>query len=361
MIRSHRSRSRYVSSFFAKPQPGSAPGMLRANPLHHPSQVFMIGYGPEGYLEQAVENFDDINQFLTTWPVVWVDVIGLGTVEVIEKIGAIFGLDRLSLEDVIDTSHRAKLEYHDNDVFTLLKGGLMTDQFEPEQISIFLKKNAVVTFEEKPGHSFEQVRERIRRGTGKIRLSGTDYLHYALIDEIIDKYFPILDKIHQQLSSLEDEILHAAGNDLIEKIHHAKNDLMLMHRTIWPAVDILTMMMREVSPLITKSTRTYLRDCHDHCLQINDLSQFYRDTATSLMNTFLAYENHKTNGVIKVLTIVSAVFIPLNFIASIYGMNFKHIPELEWEYGYLYALGLMATVAGSLLLYVRRRGWLAHD
>jgi len=362
MIRSaRRSRRQYISSFWSKAQPGSAPGVLRANPMHHPSQVFVIGYGPEGYLEQAVENFDDIQQFLATWPVVWVDVIGLGTIEVIEKIGAIFNLDRLSLEDVIDTSHRAKLEYHENDVFTLIKSGLMTDEFEPEQISIFLKKNAVVTFEEKPGHSFEQVRERIRRGTGKIRMSGTDYLHYALVDEVIDKYFPILDRIHQQLTALEDAIVKNPGKDIIEKIHHAKSDLLLLHRTIWPVGDIINMMIREESPFITKATRTFLRDCYDHSIQVNELAQFYRDTATGLMNTFLAYEGHKTNEIIKLLTLVSAVFIPLNFIAGVYGMNFHYMPELEWQYGYVFALSLMGSVLFGLLYWFRRKGWIGSN
>lgn len=359
-------RRKRVVSGSLRPNPGSAPGVLRSNPLHHPSEMYVIGYGPDGYIEQKCHSVDEINRFLSVWPAVWVDVIGLGNIELIEELGSLFNLDRLSLEDVLDTGHRPKVEYYEHYVFAILKGGMMGEQFESEQISLFLKKNVVICFEEKPGHSFEQVRERIRRGTGKIRHSGSDYLFYALLDEVVDKYFPILDKINTQLTSTEEAIMMSADGrdkDIIQQIHHAKSDLLLMHRTMWPMTDIISMIMREESPLVTKPTRTYLRDCYDHSMQANDLSQFYRDTATSLLNTFLAYEGHKTNEIIKLLTLVSSVFIPLNFIASIYGMNFDsarsplNMPELDWYYGYPFALSLMLAVALGMVALFRRRGW----
>jgi len=351
-----------------RPNPGSAPGVLRANPLHHPSELYVIGYGPDGYVEQKCNNVEEIHRFLSVWPNVWIDVIGLGNVEMLEQLGILFNLDRLSLEDVLDTTHRPKVEYNEHHVFSILKSGLMGDQFESEQISLFLKKNVVVAFEEKPGHSFEQVRERIRRGTGKIRHNGSDYLFYALIDEVVDKYFPILDKLNTQLTSMEDAIMTSSGSDnsLIHQIHHMKSDLLLMHRAIWPLSDIINMMMREESPMVTKATRTYMRDCYDHSLQLNEMAQFYRDSAAGLLNTYLAYEGHKTNEIIKLLTLVSSVFIPLNFIASIYGMNFRddksplNMPELHWYYGYPFALGLMLTVALGMVWLFRRRGWIGQ-
>jgi magnesium transporter len=336
--------------------------------LSHPSELLVMGYGPEGFTEQLCTSIDEVQKLILSWPVVWVNVIGLGTIDLIEKIGNLFALDRLSLEDVLDTSHRSKVEYYEHYVFTIIKAAHLTDQFETEQISIFLKKNVVVVFEEKPGSSFTQVRERIRRGTGKIRLSGTDYLYYALLDEVIDKYFPILDRLNQQLSSLEDEIMTSAQNSMttnvIQSVHHAKADLMLMHKTIWPVTDIVSMIIREETPLITKTTRGFLRDCYDHSVQANELTQFYRDTSSGLLNTFLAYEGHKTNEIVKVLTMVSAVFIPLNFIAGVYGMNFKpedspyNMPELTWHYGYPFAWGLMLFVLVFMLVYFKRRGWL---
>lgn len=351
----------------AMPAPGSSPGSLTVNPLSHPSQVYVIAYGPEGYIEHACADVEEINRFLGVWPVVWVNVVGLGSIDVIEKIGTMFGLERLLLEDVLDTSHRPKVEYYEHYVFTIIKGGMQGEQFESEHIALCLKKNVVIAFEEKPGSSFSYVRDRIRRGTGKIRLSGTDYLYYALLDEVIDKYFPILDKLNHQLSQIEEEIvasnLNTRDKDAIQQIHHAKSDLLLLHRTIWPISDIISMIMRQETPLVTKTTRNYLRDCYDHSIQANELTQFYRDTASGLLNTFLAYEGHKTNEIIKVLTLVSAVFIPLNFIASIYGMNFHtssplNMPELNWYYGYPFALMLMLAVGVGMVSLFRRRGWL---
>lgn len=368
--RSRRSfRKRRIIPASYKPRPGSAPGSLAASPLSHPSEVFVMAYGPDGYVEHTCKNVEEINQFLTAWPVVWVNVIGLGNIEVIEKIGAMFSLERLLLEDVLDTTSRPKVEYYENYVFTIMKGGLVSEQFESEQFSIFLKKNVVIVFEEKINHSFHQVRERVRRGTGKIRAAGTDYLYYALLDEVIDNYFPILDKMNHQLVQIEDDIM--SGNqqardnkDAIQQIHLTKSDLLLMHRTIWPTSDVISMIMRQDTPLITKPTRNYLRDCYDHAMQANELTQFYRDTATGLLNTFLAYEGHKTNEIVKVLTMVSAVFIPLNFIASIYGMNFHpdksplNMPELEWYFGYPFALSMMFMVAIGMVILFKRRGWL---
>ena len=355
-------RRRRVSSGSYKPNPGSAPGMLTVSPLSHPSQVFVIAYGPEGYVEHACRDLDEINRFTGVWPVVWVNVIGLGSIDIIEKVGTMFAIDRLLLEDVLDTSHRPKTEYYEHHIFTIIKGGLLGDQFESEHISIFLKKNVVIVFEEKPGSSFSNVRERIRRGTGKMRGHGSDYLYYALLDEVIDKYFPILDKLNYQLATVEDEVM--AGNrnvrdkEVINQIHHTKSDLLLLHRTIWPTSDMISMIIREETPLITKAVRGFMRDCHDHSMQANELTQFYRDTASGLLNTFLAYEGHKTNEIVKVLTMISAVFIPLNFIAGVYGMNFENMPEIHSPLGYPLVMGFMLAVAVVMLTFFKRRGWL---
>jgi len=350
-----------------KPNPGSAPGLLTVNPQSYPTELLVIGYGPDGHMEQICTKVEEIEKFVSAWPNVWVNVIGFGNIQLIEDVGNLFTLDRLSLEDVLDTSHRPKVEYYENYVFTILNAASYSEQFESEQISIFLKKNVVVVFEEKPGSSFKQVRERIRRGTGKIRAAGTDYLYYALLDETIDRYFPILDKLNHQLTTLEDEIMmneqRSQTKDVINNIHHAKSDLLLLHKAVWPVSDIISMLMREDSPLITKTTRGFLRDCYDHAMQANELVQFYRDTASGLLNTFLAYEGHKTNDIVKTLTIISAIFIPLNFIAGIYGMNFDpghspfNMPELDWKYGYPFALGLMLMVALFMLLRFRKKGW----
>lgn len=364
-------KKRNIAGGQHKAAPGASPGTLVANPLSHPTQLLLMAYSPEGYIEKECKTIEEIQEFITVWPVVLVNVVGLGNIEMIEKIGNMFALERLSLEDVLDTGHSPKVEYYEHYIFSIIKGGYLGEQLDTEQFSLFLKKNAVIVFEEKPNSSsFVSVRERIRRGVGKIRSCGTDYLYYALLDEVIDRYFPVLDNMNSQLTKIENEIMisghNSIANDVISQIHHAKSDLLLLHRTIWPVSDLIGMLMREENSLITKQTRIFLRDCHDHSKQANELTQFYRDTASGLLNTFLAYEGHKTNEIFKVLTMISAVFIPLNFIAGVYGMNFAHnespfnMPELGWYYGYPFALCLMMLTALFMLFYFKKRGWVTH-
>lgn len=364
----HKLKKRHITATQHKNIPGSAPGELTPNPMSHPTQLLIMAYGVDGYVEKECETIEEIQVFANSWPVVLVNVVGLGNLEIIEKIGTHFALERLSLEDVLDTSHSPKVEYYEHYIFSIIKGGYLGDQLDTEQFSLFLKKNVVIVFEEKPNSSsFVNVRERVRRGIGRIRACGTDYLYYALLDEVIDRYFPVLDSLNHQLTKIEDDIMSTShngnSNDVISQIHHTKSDLLLLHRTIWPVSDLIGMLMREETPLITKATRVFLRDCHDHSKQANELTQFYRDTASGLLNTFLAYEGHKTNEIFKVLTMVSLVFIPLNFIAGVYGMNFVHndspfnMPELSWYYGYPFALFLMLSTALFMLLYFKRRGW----
>ena len=364
----HKFKKRHFNSGQHNAVPGAAPGELTANPLSHPTQLLIMGYGPEGFIEQECKTVEEIHAFTNTWPVVLINVIGLGNLEIIEKIGVQFGIDRLSLEDVLDTGHSPKIEYYEHYIFSIIKGSSLGEQLETEQFSLFLKKNVVIAFEEKPNQSsFVNVRDRIRRGIGRIRTCGTDYLYYALLDEVIDRYFPVLNNLNHQLTRMEDDIMSSDSNgytnDIIRQIHHTKSDLLLLHRTIWPVSDLIGMLMREETPLITKATRIFLRDCHDHSKQANELTQFYRDTASGLLNTFLAYEGHKTNEIFKILTMVSAVFIPLNFIAGVYGMNFSaesspfNMPELSWHYGYPFALFLMLATALFMLVYFKRSGW----
>ncbi len=361
-------KKRHISGSQNKAAPGASPGILVPNPMSHPTQLLVMAYGADKYIEKECKAVEELYELVGLWPVVLVNVVGLGNIEIIERIGNAFALDKLSLEDVLDTGHSPKVEYHEHYIFSIIKGGYIGDQLDTEQFSLFLKKNVVIVFEEKPNSSsFVNVRERIRRGVGKIRSLGTDYLYYALLDEVIDRYFPVLNSMNYQLNKLENEIMmsghNSATGDIISQIHHVKSDLLLLHRTIWPVSDLIGMLIREETALITKATRIFLRDCHDHSKQANELTQFYRDTASGLLNTFLAYEGHKTNEIFKVLTMISAVFIPLNFIAGVYGMNFSHsespfnMPELGWYYGYPFALCLMMLIALFMLFYFKKRGW----
>lgn len=357
-------RKRRIAPGISKANPGSSPGMLHHSPMHLPTRVSVTAYGPEGYVEHDdVRDLQQIDLLMKNWPVVWIGINGLADIALIEKLGDMFSLDRLLLEDVLDVGHRPKLDVYEHMIFSVLKGATHTDQLETEQISIFIKKNVVIVFQEKSSHRFEQVRRRVRQGTGKIRSNGTDYLFYALLDEVIDRYFPILDKLNEVLLGIEDRIFgnaeQSTDSDTIQQIHHTKTDLLVLHRIIWPMVDIINVLLREDTPLITKNTRGYLKDCYDHSQQGNDLSQFYRDTATGLLNTYLAYEGHKTNEIIKVLTMISAVFIPLTLVASIFGMNFEvSVLPWSWHYSFGATIGVMMLLAFFMIIYFSKKGWI---
>lgn len=354
-------RAKRIFPSALKPFPGTAPGLLTRDPESLPTEIRVMAYGKDRFHEQECKDLECLDALSEEWPTLWVHVTGLANVELIEKVGEYFDLDKLVLEDILDVHHRSKLEFHEHYIFNILNIGEYGEQFESEQISFILRKNVVVVFEEERGRRFERVRERIRTGgTGKIRSNGPDYLYYALLDEVIDRYFPILESFNRQLTMLEGEILDSAGRnrEMIERIHHSKTDLLLLHRAIWPISEMVGLLTRDKSPLITKPTRAYLRDCYDHAIQAAELTQFYRDTAANLLSTFLAYEGHKTNEIVKVLTVVSAIFVPLYFIAGIYGMNFEQMPLTDNPDGFYLATGFMIAVACSMLGLFVKKGWI---
>lgn len=360
-------RKKRLAPGLSRANPGSSPGVLHHTPLHLPTRVSVTAYGPEGFVEHAdVTSMEFIDELARDWPVVWIGVNGLKNIQLIEEIGEWYSLDKLHLEDVLDVGQRPKVEVYENMIFSVLKAASYSTQMETEQISMFVKKNVVIVFQEKSSKRFDQVRERVRRGTGRIRHFGADYLFYALLDEVIDRYFPILDKLNALLINIEDGIFSEyteAGpseeKDTIRAIHNAKNDILILHRVIRPVIEMTNILMREDTNLITKATRGFLKDCYDHSQQASELAQFYRDTATGLLNTYLAYEGHKTNEIVKVLTMVSAVFIPLTLVASIFGMNFtQSFPAWESDYGFGFAIALMGILVVAMFALFRRMGWL---
>lgn len=360
-------RKKRLAPGLSRANPGSSPGVLQHTKLHLPTRVSVTAYGPEGFVEhQDVTSMEFIEELAREWPVVWIGVNGLENIQQIEDIGEWYALDKLHLEDVLDIGQRPKVEVYDNMIFSILKAASFVEQMETEQISMFVKKNVVIVFQEKSSKRFDQVRERVRRGTGRIRHFGSDYLFYALLDEVIDRYFPILDKLNATLLNIEDGIFSeytetgpSEEQDTIRQIHNAKNDILVLHRVIRPVIEMTNLLMREDNNLITKATRGFLKDCYDHAQQGNELAQFYRDTAVGLLNTYLAYEGHKTNEIVKVLTMVSAVFIPLTLVASIFGMNFtKSFPAWDSDYGFTAALCMMGVLILLMFSMFRRMGWL---
>jgi len=290
--------------------------------------------------------------------VTWVNVDGLGDVATIQKLGEIFGLHRLTLEDVLNVHQRAKAELYDRYYFIVVRMVEIAERIGTEQLSLFVGKNYVLTFQERPGDCFNPIRERIRKGGGQLRTAGPDYLAYALIDASIDNYFPVLETFGETLETLEDRVVTRPDPLLVSQIHEAKRDLLTLRRAVWPLREAVSALIRENTPLIAPETRIYLRDCYDHVIQVIDLLENYREIASSLMEVYLSSVSNRLNEIMKVLTIFTTLFIPLTFISSIYGMNFHHMPELDKFWGY--PLALLAMVFSALVPYVyfRRKGWL---
>jgi len=357
---SRRTRRRRIRAlaFSRRSLPGSAPGTLVVDPGAPKPVIRVVAYSGEKVVEKAIDDVQAIRAFLGQWPVTWIHVSGLGDLSVITKLGEMFNLHRLALEDVINVHQRPKVEQYKSYCYIVLRAVRDAGGIASEQVSLFLGKNFVLSFQERLDNSFDPVLARIREGKGRSRTAGPDHLTYALIDAVIDGYFPVLERYGEQLESLEDDIVGRPGR-FFEQIHEMRHGLLSLRRAAWPLRETMNTLYREPIPLIDEEERIYLRDCYDHMVQIIDLLENYRDVASGLMEVYLSSIGNRTNEIMKVLTIISAVFIPLTLIAGVYGMNFKHMPELEWRWGYPYfAYGLMILVAAILLIYFRVKGWL---
>jgi magnesium transporter len=290
----------------------------------------------------------------------WIDVQGLGDEETLRAIAEIFQIHPLALEDVVHTHQRPKTENYANHQFIVVRiPSLDQDsKLDLEQMSIFLSKSYVVTVQEKYDDDFGPIRERIRRGGGPIRANGADYLSYALVDRVVDGFYPVLEQIGERIEALEAEVLEGGDSAVISKINELKRELLSLRRAVWPLRDAVSTLIRDPNPFIGDNVRIFLRDVWDHCGQLVDSIETYRDLASGLMNTYLSIVSNRTNEVMKVLTIMASIFIPLTFLAGIYGMNFEVMPELQWRWGYPVALAIMLLVGVGLLAFFRRKGWL---
>ncbi|MDB5386274.1 MAG: magnesium and cobalt transport protein CorA, partial [Planctomycetaceae bacterium] len=267
---------------------------------------------------------------------------------------------------VINVHQRAKLEHYSEHQFLVFHQIEMTDKLLTEQISLFLGKDFVITFQEEPGDCLEPVRERIRNGVGMIRSLGPDYLAYAILDASVDHYFPVLEHFGEQLDDLEQQIISSPETTTMNEIHEIKRQLLTLRRKIWPLRDALNTLVRDPVPQVTEMTRIYLRDCYDHVMRIIDLLEMYRELGSDLLEFQLSSVSYKINEVMRVLTVIATIFIPLTFIAGVYGMNFDpsvspwNMPELKWYFGYPLAMGLMGAVALGSLYFFYQQGWLGR-
>ncbi|MFO7610991.1 MAG: magnesium/cobalt transporter CorA [Clostridia bacterium] len=290
----------------------------------------------------------------------WINIDGLHKPEIIEKIGAALDIDTLVLEDIMNTGQRPKIDDYGNYLYAVLRMIYASEDhrgIETEQVSILITKSTVVTFQEKPGDVLDPLRERLRMKTGRIRGMPADFLAYAIIDGIIDNYFIILENLGNKLDELDDKLTTDTSPDLLKAIHEMKNDVIMLRKSVWPAREMLADIDKSDTALIDGKTKKYFRDVYDHTVRIIDSLETFRDVLSSMTELYMTGASNRMNQVMKVLTIISTIFIPMTFIAGIYGMNFKYMPELGWKSGYYLTLILMAGVFVSMLVYFKRKKW----
>jgi len=342
--------------------PGAVPGELDTAVDEAPGLRF-ITYGPEGYHETVAESLSGLS-VTGEWPVTWIDVDGPPNQRLLEELRDTIGVHPLALEDVIDQGQRPKVERYLDQHFMVVHMLSYGERLQLEQLSLFLSETCVVTFQGKvPSDSLEPVRERIRSGKGRIRQQGTDYLVYALLDSVVDHYFPVMDKIGDNLTALEASVLEAHSSSVIGQVQALKRDLLQFRRVLWPLSEALTTLGRSKDPLLCKETRLFLRDCQDHVAQLKDLIEVYRETSETLVETYLSVMSNRTNDTMRFLTLVATIFIPLTFVVGIYGMNFDtnyplNMPELRWKYGYPAVMVVMLLIAVGMFRFFVHRRWM---
>jgi len=331
-------------------------------------RITIVNYDREGCRTQTAARPEECDAAREKPGITWINVDGLHQVELIEKIGACFNLHPLTVEDICNTTQRPKLDLFDDHLFLVVRTQRYqpaSRTLEPDQISLVLGPNFLLTFQEQGGEMFAGVRQRLAGGKGRIRSMGPDYLAYALLDAVVDNYFTVLEQLGEEIEAVEDEVIANPEQTTIHRIHLLKRELILLRKSVWPLREILGSLMRqEEQELIGEATNIYLRDLYDHTIQVIDTLETYRDVVAGLLDIYLSSLSNRMNEIMKVLTIFAVIFIPLTFIAGVYGMNFNpesspwNMPELNWYWGYPLALGLMVALVAAMLIYFKRKRWL---
>jgi len=299
----------------------------------------------------------------------WIDASGFGDAKVIEEIGELFDLHRLALEDMVTVPQRSKVEDFPNHLFAVTQIPSYNGDLFTEQLSFFIGKGFVLSWRERPGHCFDLLRKRLQVVRGTTRSSGADYLFYALLDAVIDSYFPVLEQVGEIFDDLDDRVESEADSnpELLPLMRELRHDSRQLRRIVWPLRDAIDDLVRSPPPMVSDETLIHFRDCHDHTVQIIDTLENYRDAGSDLRDYYATAIANRMNETIKVLTIISTIFMPLTFIAGVYGMNFhrskdapSNMPELDWKYGYLFAWGLMGLVAAAQIWFFWKRGWIGR-
>jgi magnesium transporter len=340
-------------------QPGTAPATLVA-PTNEKPVVRHIEYDSDSYEDIEVSHIEQCYPYRDNNRMTWISIEGLGDVELLKKLGAHYGLHPLALEDVLNTGQRPKCEAYETHYFIVMQMVYRDkdDEVVFEQLSLFVGKDFVISVQESPCDVFNPLRMRLARAQGNLRHSGSDYLAYAIIDSVVDYYFPVLEWLGDLLEEMEDEVLEKPTHEFVKRLHDYKRSLVHLRRGAWPQREILAALQRDESELIHSKTKPFLRDCYDHSIQIMDIVENYRELTSSIMDIYLSAVSMRTNDVMRVLTVISSIFIPLTFLAGIYGMNFEYMPELKKTWGYPLFLAVSLCLAVSMVIYFKKKKWL---
>jgi magnesium transporter len=349
------------------PPPGSAPTAVSVPAEARPTSIKLIEYDAHSFVEKPVVAVDELLDSLENQKVTWINVEGLGSVELIQELGRVFQIHPLAIADIFTVGQRPHLDAYDRQLFVLMQMVYQNDELELvfEQLSFLIGDRFVLTFQEEPGRDvFEPVRNRLREGAGNARFLRNDYLAYILIDTVIDHYFPAVEKIGEAIEGLEENLLEKPTRESLRQVHEIREALTSLRRAVWPQRDLLLRLWHDESDLFSDRTKPFIRDTYDHVLALIDLLESYRDATVNFMELYVSGLSMRTNEIMRVLTVISSIFIPLTFIAGVYGMNFDrnsgplNMPELAWPIGYPVVLLIMAAVAGGMLLYFKRKRWL---
>ena len=324
-------------------------------------KITVLDYDETQYQEKEMEKIEDCFPFKDTPTVTWINIDGIHRVDLIEKMGKNFGLHPLIQEDIVNTEQRPKIEDFGPYIYVVLRMFIYdeeSDEIKSEQVSLILGSNYVISFQERPGDIFDPIRDRIRNQKGRIRKMSADYLVYSLIDTIVDHYFIILEKLGERIEELESELVPDPKPEILQELYKLKREMIYLRKLIWPLREVINALGKKESPLLQESSTIYFRDVYDHTIQVIDTVEIYRDMLSGMHDTYLSSVSYRMNEVMKVLTIIATIFIPLTFIAGIYGMNFEFMPELKWRWAYFVVWGIIVVMALLMVFYFKRKKWL---
>jgi magnesium transporter len=326
------------------------------------TRIFLMDYSEGHCEEKEIADLDVCALYKDSASVTWINVIGLHEVEVLEKLNTCFRLHPLVLEDILNTEQRPKLEDLGDYMYIVLKSltinGSRGEEIGKDQVSLILGPNFVLSFQEKEGALFDPIQERIRSGKGRLRKMGSDFLIHAILDTIVDHYFTVLEKMGEGIEDLEEELMDHPSPATLQALHHAKREMIFLRKAVWPLREVIAGLERAESDLIKPSTGVYLGDIYDHTIQVIDTIETHRDMLSGMLDIYLSSMSNRMNEIMKVLTIIATLFIPLTFIVGWYGMNFKNMPELDWPWGYPGIIFVMLVVAVCMLYYFWKKKWI---